>query len=70
MQYCFIPTKRGQYDVAEEIPRHIILSDTHQPQDQQSAIRITLISTTNPSLSPLSSLTHTTHSTQRPRRAT
>ncbi|KAF9039737.1 hypothetical protein BJ165DRAFT_1406944 [Panaeolus papilionaceus] len=27
MQYCFILTKRGQYDVAEEIVRHITLSD-------------------------------------------
>ncbi|KAF9032358.1 hypothetical protein BJ165DRAFT_1535052 [Panaeolus papilionaceus] len=43
MQYCFILTKRGQYDVAEEILRHIMVSNAYQPQDRQNSIRIALI---------------------------
>ncbi|KAF9034927.1 hypothetical protein BJ165DRAFT_1512286 [Panaeolus papilionaceus] len=43
MQYCFIPMKRGQYNVAEEILRYIIVSNAYQPQDWRSAICIVLI---------------------------
>ncbi|KAF9034869.1 hypothetical protein BJ165DRAFT_1598451 [Panaeolus papilionaceus] len=43
IQYCFILTKRGQDDVAEEILRHTTVSDAYQPQDQQTANHIALI---------------------------
>ncbi|KAF9039778.1 hypothetical protein BJ165DRAFT_1530810 [Panaeolus papilionaceus] len=55
--YCFVLTKRGQYDVAEGFLRRIMVSNMYQTQDHQNSIRIALISTTIPSLSPLSSLT-------------
>ncbi|KAF9034919.1 hypothetical protein BJ165DRAFT_1512112 [Panaeolus papilionaceus] len=43
MQHCFILMKRGQYDVAEEILRHIMVSNAYPPQDRQKSIRIALI---------------------------
>ncbi|KAF9039773.1 hypothetical protein BJ165DRAFT_1613506 [Panaeolus papilionaceus] len=48
MQYCFIAMKQGQYNVAEEILRYIIVSNAYQPQNRRSAIRIALI-TSSPS---------------------
>ncbi|KAF9034910.1 hypothetical protein BJ165DRAFT_1615706 [Panaeolus papilionaceus] len=43
MQYCVTLTKRGQYDIADGILGHIMVSSTYQAQDYQNSIRIALI---------------------------
>ncbi|KAF9034944.1 hypothetical protein BJ165DRAFT_1409809 [Panaeolus papilionaceus] len=43
MQYCFILTKRGQDDVAEEILQLVTVSNAYQPQHRQISICIALI---------------------------
>ncbi|KAK0189733.1 hypothetical protein F5146DRAFT_1103820 [Armillaria mellea] len=43
MQYCFILTKRGQYDLADEVLRHILLSNAYQSKELQSTIRLALL---------------------------
>ncbi|KAH9476509.1 Transcription factor tau subunit sfc4 [Psilocybe cubensis] len=43
MQYCFILTRRGQYDTAEEILRHIMVSNAYQAKERQDSIRLALI---------------------------
>ncbi|KAF9034847.1 hypothetical protein BJ165DRAFT_1409751 [Panaeolus papilionaceus] len=58
MQYRFIPMKRGQYHVAEEILQHIVISNAYQPQDRQSAIRIALTKHAVFSLNGLMSLSN------------
>ncbi|EAU87482.2 hypothetical protein CC1G_02241 [Coprinopsis cinerea okayama7 len=42
-QYCFVLTKRDQFDLADEILRHILVSNAYQAQERQDAIRIALI---------------------------
>ncbi|KAF8895474.1 hypothetical protein BD779DRAFT_1499735 [Infundibulicybe gibba] len=43
MQYCFLLTRRGQYEQADEILRHIMLSNPYQTRERQDSIRIALI---------------------------
>ncbi|PPQ68724.1 hypothetical protein CVT26_003630 [Gymnopilus dilepis] len=43
MQYCFTLTKRGQYEVADEVLRHIMLSNAYQAKERQDSIRLALI---------------------------
>ncbi|PBK91165.1 TPR-like protein [Armillaria gallica] len=43
MQYCFILTKWGQYDLADEVLRHILLSNAYQSKELQSTIRLALL---------------------------
>ncbi|PPQ91090.1 hypothetical protein CVT25_013128 [Psilocybe cyanescens] len=43
MQYCFMLTRRGQYDTAEEILRHIMVSNAYQAKERQDSIRLALI---------------------------
>ncbi|EDR07780.1 uncharacterized protein LACBIDRAFT_297936 [Laccaria bicolor S238N-H82] len=43
MQYCFILTRRGQYDVADEILRHIMVSNAYQARERQDSIRLAII---------------------------
>ncbi|KAG6826536.1 hypothetical protein H0H92_015434, partial [Tricholoma furcatifolium] len=43
MQYCFILTKRSQFELAEEILRHILVSNAYQSRQRQDTIRIALI---------------------------
>ncbi|KAF6756226.1 hypothetical protein DFP72DRAFT_894942 [Ephemerocybe angulata] len=43
IQYCFVLTKRDQFDVADEILRHILVSNAYQAPDRQDSIRIALI---------------------------
>ena len=58
-QYCFLLTQRGQYDLADEILRHILVSNAYQSRVRQDSIRLALISKPtfplhSPSFSPLS----------------
>lgn len=43
MQYCFLLTQRGQYDLADEILRHILVSNAYQARVHQDSIRLALI---------------------------
>ncbi|ESK86429.1 TPR-like protein [Moniliophthora roreri MCA 2997] len=43
MQYCFILTKRRQYEVADEILRHILISNAYLSAEYQVSIRLALI---------------------------
>ncbi|KAG2139828.1 uncharacterized protein EDB93DRAFT_1241934 [Suillus bovinus] len=43
MQYAFVLTKRGDLDQAEEVLRHILLSNAYRDSNSQSTIRITII---------------------------
>ncbi|KNZ78575.1 Transcription factor tau subunit sfc4, partial [Termitomyces sp. J132] len=43
MQYCFLLTRRDQYEVADEILRHILVSNAYQARQRQDTIRIALI---------------------------
>ncbi|KAM6492840.1 TPR-like protein [Amanita muscaria] len=43
MQYAFLLTKRGQYEIADEILRHILVSNAYQARERQDSIRIALI---------------------------
>ncbi|KAJ7666264.1 hypothetical protein DFH06DRAFT_1470427 [Mycena polygramma] len=42
-QYCFLLTKRGQFEVAEEILKHILLSVAYRSLESQTSIRLALI---------------------------
>ncbi|KAK7046123.1 transcription factor TFIIIC subunit tfc4 [Paramarasmius palmivorus] len=44
MQYCFILTKRRQYELADEILRHILMSNAYLSTEYQVTIRLTIIS--------------------------
>lgn len=44
LQYCFNLTNRGQYSTADEILRHIIVSNAYQARERQDSIRLALIS--------------------------
>ncbi|KIJ97070.1 hypothetical protein K443DRAFT_10140 [Laccaria amethystina LaAM-08-1] len=43
MQYCFLLSRRGQYDVADEILRHIMVSNAYQARERQDSIRLATI---------------------------
>ncbi|OJA08708.1 hypothetical protein AZE42_08889 [Rhizopogon vesiculosus] len=43
MQYSFILTKRGDYDQAEEVLRHILLSNAYRDSDSHTTIRTAII---------------------------
>ncbi|KAF8055211.1 hypothetical protein FPV67DRAFT_1598050 [Lyophyllum atratum] len=43
MQYCFVLTARGQFEAAEEILRHILVSNAYQARQRQDTIRMALI---------------------------
>ncbi|KAF7360402.1 hypothetical protein MVEN_00770100 [Mycena venus] len=42
-QYCFLLTKRGQFEVAEEILKHVLLSIAYRSRESQTTIRMALI---------------------------
>ncbi|KAJ7359218.1 hypothetical protein DFH08DRAFT_686174 [Mycena albidolilacea] len=42
-QYCFLLTRRGQFEVAEEILKHIILSVAYRATEYQTTIRLALM---------------------------
>ena len=42
-QYAFQLTKRGQYELADEILRHISFSNAYQRRETQDSIRFALI---------------------------
>jgi general transcription factor 3C polypeptide 3 (transcription factor C subunit 4) len=44
MRYCFVLTKQDQYEAADEILRHIMVSNAYQARDRQDSIRLALIS--------------------------
>ncbi|KAJ3795759.1 hypothetical protein GGU11DRAFT_209264 [Lentinula aff. detonsa] len=44
IQYCFILTKRNQYELADEVLRHMLLSNAYMTPEFQVSIRLTLIS--------------------------
>ncbi|KAG2040882.1 TPR-like protein [Suillus americanus] len=43
MQYAFVLTKRGDYDQAEEVLRHVLLSNAYRDSNSQNTIRIAII---------------------------
>ncbi|EMD31266.1 hypothetical protein CERSUDRAFT_145423 [Gelatoporia subvermispora B] len=43
MQYAFLLTKRGQYDHAQEILRHILFSNAYQGSSDKDTIHLTLM---------------------------
>ena len=43
-QYAFLLTKRGQYEIADEVLRHILVSNAYQSRERQDSIRLALIS--------------------------
>ncbi|KAG6843906.1 hypothetical protein H0H87_011895, partial [Tephrocybe sp. NHM501043] len=43
IQYCFVLTRRGQFEAAEEILRHVLVSNAYQARRRQDTIRIALI---------------------------
>ncbi|KAF7344575.1 hypothetical protein MSAN_01939600 [Mycena sanguinolenta] len=42
-QYCFLLTRRGQFEVADEILRHLLASVAYRSRDFQTSIRLALI---------------------------
>ncbi|KAJ7211351.1 hypothetical protein GGX14DRAFT_624389 [Mycena pura] len=42
-QYCFVLTRRGQFELAEEILKHILLSVVYRSTEYQTSIRLALI---------------------------
>jgi general transcription factor 3C polypeptide 3 (transcription factor C subunit 4) len=44
LQYSFLLTKRDHWDLADEVLRHILLSNAYQSRELQDMIRLTLIS--------------------------
>ena len=44
-QYAFLLTRRGQYDLANEVLRHLLFSNAFQSRPSQDSIRLGLIST-------------------------
>ncbi|KAF5378579.1 hypothetical protein D9615_007122 [Tricholomella constricta] len=42
-QYCFLLSNRGQFEAAEEILRHILVSNAYQARRRQDTIRLALI---------------------------
>ncbi|KAF8815220.1 hypothetical protein BYT27DRAFT_7249306 [Phlegmacium glaucopus] len=44
MQYCFVLTKQDQYETADEILRHIMVSNAYQAKERQDSIRLALMS--------------------------
>ncbi|KAG1750557.1 uncharacterized protein EDB91DRAFT_1108147 [Suillus paluster] len=42
MQYAFVLTKRGDYDQAEEVLRHVLLSNAYRDPNLQTTIRIAI----------------------------
>lgn len=43
-QYAFLLTKRGQFEIADEVLRHILVSNAYQSRERQDSIRLALIS--------------------------
>ncbi|KAF8812960.1 TPR-like protein [Phlegmacium glaucopus] len=43
MQYCFVLTKQDQYETADEILRHIMVSNAYQAKERQDSIRLALM---------------------------
>jgi len=43
VQYCFVLTKQDQYETADEILRHIMVSSAYQARERQDSIRLALI---------------------------
>ena len=43
-QFCFLLNRRGQYDVADEILRHIMVLHAYQARERQDSIRLPIIS--------------------------
>ncbi|KAH7882558.1 hypothetical protein F5I97DRAFT_1906074 [Phlebopus sp. FC_14] len=43
MQYAFIMTKRGDYEVADEVLRHILLSNAYRAEEKQVTLRLAII---------------------------
>ncbi|KAF9241292.1 hypothetical protein BU15DRAFT_73419 [Melanogaster broomeanus] len=43
MQYAFILTKRGDYELADEILRHILVSNAYRSKETQVTIRLAII---------------------------
>ncbi|KAF8957215.1 hypothetical protein BDZ97DRAFT_1924824 [Flammula alnicola] len=44
MQYCFTLTKRGEFDNADEILRHVMVSNAYTAKERQDSIRLAIIS--------------------------
>lgn len=44
VQYAFLLTKRNQYDQADEVLRHILMSNAYQSRVLQDTIRVALLS--------------------------
>lgn len=44
VQYCFTLTKRGQYELADEILRHLLVSNAYHSREAQDTVRLALIS--------------------------
>lgn len=44
-QYAFILTRRGEYELADEVLRHILVSNGYRSKEKQVTIRIAIIST-------------------------
>ncbi|KAF9481095.1 TPR-like protein [Pholiota conissans] len=43
LQYCFTLTKRGEFDAADEILRHIMVSNAYTARERQDSIRLAII---------------------------
>ncbi|KAF5389367.1 hypothetical protein D9757_004269 [Collybiopsis confluens] len=43
MQFCFILTRRNQYELADEILRHILMSNAYMTPEYQFSIRLALV---------------------------
>ncbi|KIK91737.1 hypothetical protein PAXRUDRAFT_148847 [Paxillus rubicundulus Ve08.2h10] len=43
MQYAFILTKRGDYELGDEVLRHILLSNAYRSKEKQVTIRLAII---------------------------
>ncbi|KAJ3881396.1 hypothetical protein F5051DRAFT_397138 [Lentinula edodes] len=44
LQYCFILTKRNQYELADEVLRHMLLSNAYMTSEFQVSLRLAIIS--------------------------
>ncbi|KAI1783533.1 TPR-like protein [Ganoderma leucocontextum] len=43
MHYAFLLTRRGQYDLGDEVLRHLLFSNAFQPRSSQDSIRLGII---------------------------
>lgn len=42
-QYCFRLTRRGEYELAEDVLMHLLYSNAYRDRDSHDTVRLTII---------------------------